>query len=51
MPRNLLSMRTGRLTAAQFDHLSEIPPEDKWLADIGSRFNKTRIQNRCGGIR
>jgi integrase/recombinase XerD len=40
MPRDLLPVKTRSLTAAQFDHLSDVPPETEWLANIGSKKTK-----------
>jgi integrase/recombinase XerD len=38
--RDLLPVKARSLTAAQFAHLSDVPPETEWLANIGSRKTK-----------
>jgi integrase/recombinase XerD len=40
MPRDLLPVKTRSLTAAQFNRLSDVPPETEWLANIGSGKTK-----------
>jgi len=40
MGRNLLPIKPRTLTAAQYDHLSDVPPEIEWLANITNK--KTR---------
>jgi hypothetical protein len=36
MARDLLPVKTRNLTGAQFDHLSDVPPEIEWLANIAA---------------
>jgi integrase/recombinase XerD len=40
MARDLQTVKTRTLTAAQYDHLSDVPPELEWLANITNK--KTR---------
>ena len=40
MARGLQTVKTRTLTAAQYDHLSDVPPEIEWLANIPNK--KTR---------
>jgi len=40
MSRDLRTVTTRTLTAAQYDHLSDVPPEIEWLANITNK--KTR---------
>jgi site-specific recombinase XerD len=40
MARDLQTVKTRTLTAAQYDHLSDVPPEIEWLANITNK--KTR---------
>jgi len=40
MARDLQTVKTRSLTAAQYDHLSDVPPEIEWLANIPNK--KTR---------
>ena len=40
MTKELLPVKTRGLTAAEYQHLSDVPPEIEWLANIGNR--KTR---------
>jgi len=45
MPRELLSVTTRNLTPAQYDHLSDVPPETEWLANITSEKTRRAYQN------
>lgn len=40
MAKDVLPVKTRALTAAQYDHLSDVPPELEWLANITNK--KTR---------
>ena len=40
MSNDLLPVKTRTLTTAQYDHLSDVPPEIEWLANIANK--KTR---------
>jgi len=40
MAKDVVPVKTRALTAAQYDHLSDVPPELEWLANITNR--KTR---------
>jgi len=41
----LIRTKTGGLTRAQFDHLSKIPPEEEWLANITNPKTQRAYKN------
>lgn len=50
MANDLLPVKSRSLTAAQFDHLSDIPSEEEWLANFTSRKTKGAYLNDVGAF-
>ena len=48
MARDLQTVKTRTLTAAQYDHLSEVPPEIEWLANIPNKKTRRAYKNDVG---
>ena len=47
---NLVPLKKSNLTRTQFQQLSDVPPEDEWLANITNLKNPASLQRRCVGV-